>query len=158
MGRGIANGIWSYHTTPHSSTHETPFRMVYGSNAMIPNEVMEQRARVLFAQAEGNDSKLLNNLDFQEEVRARAQLKEEACKRRAAWRYDSKVRRRSLKQGDLVLRKRPGVEQPGKLHAHWEGPFRVKAEVGKGAYRFERLDGKKVPCTWNATNLRYYYS
>jgi hypothetical protein len=43
-----------------------------------------------------------------EEVRARAQVKEEACKRRAARRYDSKVRRRSLKQGDLVLRKKPG--------------------------------------------------
>jgi len=85
---------------------------------MIPIEVMEPSTRVLFAHAEVNDNNLFNNLDFQEEVRARAQLKEEACKRRAAQRYESKVRRRSLKQGDLVLRKRPGVEQPGKLHAH----------------------------------------
>ena len=85
-------------------------------------------------------------------------MKEEACKRIAARRYDSKVRRRSLKQRDLVLRKRPGIEQPGKLHAHWEGPFRVKDEVGKEAYRLERLDGKKVPYTWNAVNLRYYFS
>jgi len=73
---------------------------------MIPIEVMEPSARVLFAQAQVNESNLLNNLDFQEEVRARAQVKEEACKRRAARRYDSKVRRRSLKQGDLVLRKK----------------------------------------------------
>jgi len=150
--------IWSYHTTPHSSTQETPFRMVYGSDAMIPIEVMEPSARVLFAQAEENDRNLLNNLDFQEEVRARAQLKEETSKRRAARRYDSKVRKRSLKQGDLVLRKKPGVEQPGKLHALWEGPFRVKDEVGKGAYCLERLDGKRVPRTWNAASLRYYYS
>jgi len=139
--------IWSYHTTPHSSTRETPFRMVYGSDVIIPIEVMEPSARVLFAQAEVNDNNLLNNWDFQEEVRAQAQLKEEACKRRAARRYNSKVRRRSFKQGDLVLRKRPGVEQPGKLHAHWERPFRVKDEVGKGAYHLERLDGKKVPRT-----------
>jgi len=85
---------------------ETPFRMVYGSDAMIPIEVMEPSARVLFAQAQVNESNLRDNLDFQEEVRARAQVKEEACKRRAARRYDSKVRRRSLKQGDLVLRKK----------------------------------------------------
>jgi len=51
---------------------------------MIPIEVMEPSARVLFAQAQVNESNLLNNLDFQEEVRARAQVKEEACKRRAA--------------------------------------------------------------------------
>jgi len=57
-----------------------------------------------------------------------------------------------------VLRKRPRVEQPGKLHPRWEGPFRVKDEVGKGAYRLERLDGKKVPHTWNAASLRYYFS
>ncbi|RHN66638.1 putative ribonuclease H-like domain-containing protein [Medicago truncatula] len=60
--------MWSYHTTPHSSTQETPFRMVYGSDAMIPIEVMEPNARVLFAQEEVNNSNLLNNLDFQEEV------------------------------------------------------------------------------------------
>ncbi|XP_024634507.1 uncharacterized protein [Medicago truncatula] len=99
--------MWSYHTTPHSSTQETPFRIVYGSDAMIPIQVMEPSARVLFAQEEVNNSNLLNNLDFQEEVRARAQVKEEACKRRAEQRYDTKVRMRSLKQGDLELRKRP---------------------------------------------------
>ena len=27
--------LWSYRTTPHSSTGETPFRMVYGSDAVI---------------------------------------------------------------------------------------------------------------------------
>jgi len=57
-----------------------------------------------------------------------------------------------------VLRKRLGVEQPGKLRARWEGPFRMKDEVGKGAYRLEHLEGKKVPHTWNAANLRYYFS
>ena len=57
-----------------------------------------------------------------------------------------------------MLRKRLGVEQPGKLRARWEGPFRMKDEVGKGAYRLEHLEGKKVPHTWNAANLRYYFS
>ncbi|GAU47368.1 hypothetical protein TSUD_403710 [Trifolium subterraneum] len=28
--------MWSYHTTPHSSTQETPFKMMYGSDVMIP--------------------------------------------------------------------------------------------------------------------------
>ena len=31
--------LWSYHTTPHSTTQETPFRMVYGADAMIPVEI-----------------------------------------------------------------------------------------------------------------------
>ena len=28
--------VWAYHTTPQSSTMETPFSLVYGADAMIP--------------------------------------------------------------------------------------------------------------------------
>jgi len=31
--------IWSYHTTPHSTTKETLFTMVYGADAMLPIEI-----------------------------------------------------------------------------------------------------------------------
>jgi len=31
--------LWSYHTTPHSTTKETPFTMVYGADAMLPVEI-----------------------------------------------------------------------------------------------------------------------
>ena len=33
--------VWSYHTTPQTSTMETPFSLVYGSDAMIPVEIHE---------------------------------------------------------------------------------------------------------------------
>ncbi|XP_045796465.1 uncharacterized protein LOC123890806 [Trifolium pratense] len=110
--------LWSYHTTPHSSTQETPFKMVYGSDAMIPIEINEPSARVLFARLEENSINLQANLDLQDEVRNRAHVKEEACKRRAARRYDSKVKKRIIKEGDLVLRRKPGVKTPGKLFPH----------------------------------------
>ncbi|GAU47711.1 hypothetical protein TSUD_177160 [Trifolium subterraneum] len=123
--------LWSYHTTPYSSTQETPFKMVYGSDYMIPIEINEPSARVLFTRMEENSINLLTNLDLQEEVRARAHLKEECFKRRAARRYDSKVKKRIIKQGELVLRRKPGVQTPGKLFPRWERQFRVKEEVGK---------------------------
>jgi hypothetical protein len=31
--------LWFYHTTPHSTTKETPFTMVYGTDAMLPVEI-----------------------------------------------------------------------------------------------------------------------
>jgi hypothetical protein len=31
--------LWSYHTTPHSTTQEAPFTMVYGTDAMLPVEI-----------------------------------------------------------------------------------------------------------------------
>jgi len=31
--------VWAYHTTPQSTTKETPFSLVYGSDTMIPIEI-----------------------------------------------------------------------------------------------------------------------
>lgn len=31
--------LWSYHTTPNSTTKETPFTLVYGEAAMFPVEI-----------------------------------------------------------------------------------------------------------------------
>ena len=31
--------VWAYHTTEQSGTHETPFSLVYGCDAMIPVEI-----------------------------------------------------------------------------------------------------------------------
>ena len=33
--------LWAYHTTPQSSTRETPFTLVYGTDAMIHMEITE---------------------------------------------------------------------------------------------------------------------
>ena len=33
--------LWAYRTTPHSSTKESPFRLTYGTEAVIPVEIGE---------------------------------------------------------------------------------------------------------------------
>ncbi|XP_072054232.1 uncharacterized protein [Arachis hypogaea] len=35
----IPEVLWSYNTTPHTTTKESPFRLVYGTNYMIPIEI-----------------------------------------------------------------------------------------------------------------------
>jgi len=37
--------VWAYHTTPQSTTRETPFSLVYGSDAMILVEIQENSPR-----------------------------------------------------------------------------------------------------------------
>ena len=37
--------VWAYHTTPQSTTRETPFTLVYGSDTMIPIEIHENSPR-----------------------------------------------------------------------------------------------------------------
>jgi len=37
--------VWAYHTTPQTSTMETPFNLVYGSDAVIQVEIYESTPR-----------------------------------------------------------------------------------------------------------------
>ncbi|XP_076922014.1 uncharacterized protein LOC143583651 [Bidens hawaiensis] len=60
---------------------------------------------------------------------------------------------------DFVFRNNEasGQEPLGKLAPTWEGPYRVKPVLSKGAYKLEKLDGTEVPRTWNGAQLKKCY-
>ncbi|GAU24562.1 hypothetical protein TSUD_149030 [Trifolium subterraneum] len=150
--------LWSYHTTTHTSTGETPFKMVYGTDAMIPAEVNPPSWRRETLTAPNNDAALQENLDLLEEVREAAHLREFTAKQRARRKYDTKVIPRKFEAGDLVLKRPMGRDKGRKLAPNWEGPFRIQEVFGGGAYRLETLRGETFPRTWNVANLKYYFS
>nr|XP_025678207.1 uncharacterized protein LOC112778053 [Arachis hypogaea] len=141
----LASVLWSYRTTEQSSTGEILFRLTYGVDAVIPVEIGEPSPRLLLAGVEEAVEK-----DLVDETREMAHLSETALKQRIALRYNTKVLRREFEERDLVLR-RNDVGLPtrgeGKLAANWEGPYRIKKVLGKGAYKLERLDEKEIPRT-----------
>ncbi|XP_057756243.1 uncharacterized protein LOC130975465 [Arachis stenosperma] len=139
-----------------SSTKDTPFRLTYGLDAVIPVEIGEPSPRLLLKGVGKTVEK-----DLIDEAREMAHLTETALKQRMALRYNTKVLKREFEPNDLVLRRNDiGLPTPGvgKLAANWEGPYRIKEVMGKGTFKLERLDGKEVPRTWNANNLRRFYS
>jgi len=69
--------VWAYHTTPQSSTKETLFSLVYGSDAMIPVEIHEISPRFQsFVVEESNEERKVN-LDLLDEFREEAMIKRE---------------------------------------------------------------------------------
>ncbi|XP_072081198.1 uncharacterized protein [Arachis hypogaea] len=162
----LASVLWSYRTTEQSATGETPFRLTYEVDAVIPVEIGEPSPRLLLAGMSEAVEK-----DLIEETREMAHLSETALKQRIALCYNAKVLKRDFEERDLVLRRNDiGIPTPGegKLAVNWEGPYRVREVLGKGAYckscclfytyKLERLDGKEVPRTWNTGSLRRFYS
>ncbi|RDX80342.1 Pol polyprotein, partial [Mucuna pruriens] len=103
--------IWSYHTTPHSTTGETPFRLTYGSEAMILVEIGEPSPRTALFEPTVNEEELRENLDLLQEVREIVHIKEYAAKVRVARKYDRKDNRKggkgSLSVGVLGWAKNP---------------------------------------------------
>ncbi|XP_057740309.1 uncharacterized protein LOC130957469 [Arachis stenosperma] len=63
--------LWGYNTTPQSSTRETPFRLVYGSESMIPLEISHSSVRT---QIGNQDEARRAELDLIEEIRETSTL------------------------------------------------------------------------------------
>ncbi|XP_057432313.1 uncharacterized protein LOC130725074 [Lotus japonicus] len=70
--------IWSYDTTPHSTTRETPFRMTYGADAMLPVEIDNSSWRTEPRLEGQNSSNMAIELDLLSETREEARVREAA--------------------------------------------------------------------------------
>jgi len=150
--------VWAYHTTPQSTTKETPFSLVYGSDAMILVEIQESSPPFQKFVAEESNEKKRVNLDLLDKVREEARIKAEALKRRVEYKQKSKLKPRQFQVADLVMRKAHPYQLENKLSPKWTGPFRVIEVLGNGAYRLETLEGGIIPRTWNEANLKFYFN
>jgi len=97
--------LWAYHTTPQSTTRETPFSLVYGSDAMISVEIQESSPRFQNFVAEESNEERKVNMDLLDEVREEARVKAEALKRRVEYKHSSKLKPRQFQVADLVMQK-----------------------------------------------------
>nr|KYP48774.1 hypothetical protein KK1_029497 [Cajanus cajan] len=115
---------------------------------MIPVEVGETSHRRHTFDNEQNAQETAVNLDLIDELREEAWIHEEACKLIASRRYNTRVRPRSFRIGDLVWRllgKARRDSSEGKLAPNWDGPFQVTEDLENRAYRLEELNKKIIP-------------
>jgi len=97
--------LWPYRTTPHSTTGESPFRLTYGTEAIIPIELTELTWRTdADTNFPANTVNLCEELEFVDEVRSEGSLRETTLKQEIAARHSKKVIKQEFKVGDLVLR------------------------------------------------------
>ena len=101
----LPNVHWAYQTTTRTSTGETPFRLTYGTKAMIPVEVGVTSTRQVVFHEESNDDHLQINLDCLEEIREKASIKVTKYQQKMADYYNKRVKLIRLDIGDLVVRK-----------------------------------------------------
>nr|XP_018677532.1 PREDICTED: uncharacterized protein LOC103974988 [Musa acuminata subsp. malaccensis] len=152
--------LWALRTTPKTPTGESPYSLTFGTEAVLPSEVAVPTPRTAGYSEEASGEGLRSNLDLLEERRASAHQKALSYKRAVARVYNRRVRPRSIKIEDLVLRKIE-VSHPtqvrGKLAPKWEGPYRVIGVSRPGTFRLATMDGDPVPRTWNIQNLRKYF-
>ncbi|CAN1341032.1 Transposon Tf2-6 polyprotein [Linum perenne] len=153
----LPNILWAHRTSYKTATDETPYTLVYGTEAVLPVEVNLPSLRIQHFSHDHNDTGLHHNLDLLEERREDAAIRLVAEKEQLARRYNAHLRPHQLEEGDWVVRKvfRP-IPQQGKLNANWEGPYKVREVVGPSTFKLERPNGEPIHKTWNAMHLRKY--
>jgi ribonuclease HI len=152
--------LWAYRTTVRTPTRETPFKLTFGTEAVIPVEIGLTTFRTTFHREEENEGQLRLNLDLLDETRGRAAQRIALYQGRMARYYNTKVKLRRFEVGDWVLRKvTQATKDPsqGKLGPNWEGPYKVIQYYRRGTYHLEDRHGKKLPHPWNAEHLKKYY-
>ena len=115
-------------TTARTPTGETPFRLTYESEVVIPAEVGLTSYRVNNHNESKNDEAMRLQLDLVDEVREVAEQRLARYQDRMAKHYNSRVRHRDFQVRDLVLRKVMGAARDptqGKHGPNWEGPYRI---------------------------------
>ena len=156
----LQNVLWAYRTTTRVPTGETPFRLTFGTEAVILVEVRLMSFWVKTYEDQKNQQELSNNLDLIDEVKEKA-IKLMAKHKEAMVRYYNRnVKVRRFNTGDLILRKvSQATKDPswGKLRPAWEGPYEIIHHSREGSYYLKSLDGQELPQPWSIEHLKKYY-
>ena len=130
--------------------------LTYRAKAVILAEVNLCSARVEGFNPAQNEGMMVERLDLLEEYQEAATIRLAKYQQELAWCYNRDVKIREFSVRDLVLWKAIGNMRDtntGKLALTWEGPYRVTAIAGVGAYYLEDLDERPLPQPWNVYNL-----
>jgi hypothetical protein len=135
----LPNALRGLRTQPSKPTGQSPYFLVYGSEAILPADVMWVSQEVEhYDESVSEDSRRVD-IDRLEEARCAA-LVQSAWYLEGIRRYhDRNVKERSFNIGDLVLRRIPNTEGLRKLSSPWEGPFTVAKVTGLGSYHLQTL-------------------
>jgi hypothetical protein len=147
--------VWNHKTTVSRSTGLTPFKLLFGDEAITLEEARMGSIRTLASIEDEGDCQVTK--DTIEGTRLQAiehinKYQAETIK----W-CDRKVKLKNINPGHLVLRRVANPDTVGKLLLKWEGPFLVVSSSRPGSYILKDMDGNDIPRSWNADELHRYY-
>jgi hypothetical protein len=147
--------VWSHNTTMSRSTRFTPFKLLFGDEAITPEEAKAGSIRtVVEAEDEADYSGAKDAIEG-----IRLQAVENINKYQAEtikWR-DIKVQLKNIRPGHLVFRRVTNPDTVGKLQLKWEEPFLVVSSSRPGSYKLKDMDDNDIPRSWNTDELQRYY-
>jgi transposase InsO family protein len=121
----LPNALWGLCTQPTKPTGQSPYFLVYGSEAILPADVMwDSPAVEQYDEGISEDSRRVD-IDGLEEARCVTLIQSARYLEGIRHYHDCNVKECSFNVGDLVLCCIQNTEGLHKLSSPWEGPFTV---------------------------------
>jgi hypothetical protein len=154
----LPNALWGLRTQPSKPTGQSPYFLVYGSEAILPADVTWDSPVVeQYDEGISEDSRRVD-IDGLEEARCAALVQSARYLEGIRRYHDRNVKEHSFNIGDLVLRRIQNTEGLHKISSPWEGPFTVAKVTGPDSYRLQTLEGEDVNNSWNIDQLCRFYA
>ncbi|XP_071719461.1 uncharacterized protein [Rutidosis leptorrhynchoides] len=120
--------------------------LVYGSEAIIPAEILVPTKRVQSFDESSNCEGLRANLDMLEEHGEIASIREAMNKHKISKYYDKRVKPLSFKKGEYVWRNNEAsrAKNTGKFEPNWEGPYEIIGTSTTGSYILAEITGERA--------------
>ena len=143
--------------TPNRSTGFTPFFLAYGAKAVLPSDLDHSAPRVKAFDRDRATEAQQDAVDLLEEAYETIVICSARCQQTLRRYHERKIRGRTLKVGDLVLRRTQSTKEKHKLSPPWEGPYTVTEVIRPSTYRLEDNNGNILNNTWNIEQLRRFF-
>lgn len=160
----LGPALWADRITTKRTTGMTPFRMLYGREAVLPIEMqIETFAMVNLSTQwsteellEARLTQLLQQTEEHEAIKARLRKYKKKMKKY----FDKKkpIRRKRLQVGDAVLLYEGKLmEKKGKkFQFPWLGPYVIRQVMPHGSYKLRELNGTHLNNTYTGHRLKIY--
>ena len=153
--------LCQYRTPCNRLTGHTPFRLVYGQEAVVPIEYIVQSLRfVTLTEITDGDAikqRLSQLIQMEEEpfIAGFHQIVEK--QRQKVW-HDFHINIKPFKVGGLVLLYENKIfKHTWKLKMHWAGPYLIAHITDVGAVKLQKLNGTCITSMVNGNILKPYY-
>ena len=148
--------MMAYRTSHHETTGATPFSLVYGREAKLPEDILFNLLSVEETNSHGYVEALKQRVQHAyQRVRDHSAIKQKKQKAN----YDRFTWENTFENGSLVWLHCPAVPRgkSPKFHRPWQGPFKIVKKIGSVVYCIQHVQNPRKRVVVHANRLKRYH-